>query len=557
MILKKNLFIKMLKEKCFLFDLDGTLVDSDKIYLQVWKKLLSKYNINIDMKFFKNFIRGKSDYSFMKFINQDVTDEEIKNIQKEKDELFIQEINGKNILYDGVMEFLETTKNIKKAIVTSSNNKSASHILKIHGLDSYFDLIISSEDVKNHKPHPEPYILAATLLKVSNSNCFVFEDSDSGIISAKKFNPKHILVHSQGKNSKKITYFNDYKNLNIDEILSINNDDKYKNMSDIFKNFPPHQIDKSDDNIKAGFICDIERIYLNYRDKSKESFIIKINNNDNELSKVAKKLNMYEKEEIFYSKISQYIKGINVPKFYGLIHLDDRIGIILEDLNKYNGKFDINLNNNISLLLDVITEISKLHKIYYFENDGEIPENMKDLTTVENIEYYNQLIENRYDKFIKKNSFLLSEKEKKILTIAKENFILNCNHLSKFPLSLCHGDLKSPNIFYKDEKVPYFLDWQYIHLGKGISDVAFLLVESIEFDEEVLKTTLNYYYLQTYKFWGISYENIIKDFKISLSIFPLFVTVWFNSEDSDKLIDKSFPIRFMKNLLSYYKYFYN
>ena len=55
-------------------------------------------------------------------------------------------------------------------------------------------------------------------------------------------------------------------------------------------------------------------------------------------------------------------------------------------------------------------------------------------------------------------------------------------NLSSFPLSLCNGDLKSPNIFYKDFLEPYFLDWQYTHMGKGISDIVFLLVESINFD---------------------------------------------------------------------------
>ena len=44
----------------------------------------------------------------------------------------------------------------------------------------------------------------------------------------------------------------------------------------------------------------------------------------------------------------------------------------------------------------------------------------------------------------------------------------------------------------------------------------------------------------------------MKDFKTSLMIFPFVVCVWFNSEDNDKLLDKVFPIRFMKNLLKYH-----
>ena len=43
--------------------------------------------------------------------------------------------------------------------------------------------------------------------------------------------------------------------------------------------------------------------------------------------------------------------------------------------------------------------------------------------------------------------------------------------------------------------------------------------------------------------------------KLSLCVFPYFVSVWFNSEDPEKLLDKVFPIRFMKNLLKYYNYY--
>ena len=54
------------------------------------------------------------------------------------------------------------------------------------------------------------------------------------------------------------------------------------------------------------------------------------------------------------------------------------------------------------------------------------------------------------------------------------------------------------------------------------------------------------------------YENIkdlLYDFKISLCIFPFFVMIWFNSENRDNLLDKIFPINFMKNTLKFYKKF--
>ena len=79
---------------------------------------------------------------------------------------------------------------------------------------------------------------------------------------------------------------------------------------------------------------------------------------------------------------------------------------------------------------------------------------------------------------MKKNKVLLCDNEQRILNNINVNFDNILDKASSFPLSFCHGDLKSPNIFYKDNNEPYFLDWQYIHLNKGISDITFLLVES-------------------------------------------------------------------------------
>ncbi len=123
-------------------------------------------------------------------------------------------------------------------------------------------------------------------------------------------------------------------------------------------------------------------------------------------------------------------------------------------------------------------------------------------------------------------------------------------------MSFCHGDFKSPNIFYKNNTIPFFLDWQYIHLNKGISDIVFLLVESINFDKKISDLVLVFYYkLLKENKPNILFEDVKKDFINSLCIFPFFVMVWFNSENQDKLIDRVFPLKFMRNLLKYYNYY--
>ena len=70
--------------KLLLFDLDGTLVNTDNIYIKVWNELLKEYNLECDKTFFNYFIKGKSDITFMKYLCKDITNDRIKEISQKK-----------------------------------------------------------------------------------------------------------------------------------------------------------------------------------------------------------------------------------------------------------------------------------------------------------------------------------------------------------------------------------------------------------------------------------------------------------------------------------------
>jgi len=556
-------------ELSYLFDLDGTLVITDTIYARVWEIILKEYNLCIDEIFFNNFIKGKSDLNFLKFLLPNITPENIDKISIEKDKLFknIIENEKPNILIDGVLEFFEKIKNNKIAIVTNCNKNSAEFILKYCNLDKYINLLISANDCTNNKPDPEPYIKAIELLNLDLNKTIIFEDSETGFISAKMSNvPNIILIVSDKTNPDLLNNENikikDFKNLSNNNLIKINsnNQDKYEF---IIKNklsyLPINNVKINPISLKTGYICDILCYDITFNNLKKDTIILKISNLNNELSKTATKLDMYNLETYFYEHLSNIISSfINVPKSFGTITDGEKKGIIMENLKNYSGEFNIDLSKNIRLLLKVINNIYKLHHTFFFNNENEITDLVKPLKTPNKITYYSELIKNRFDKFILKNTLFLTTEEKNILTNIYQNFDKIQNELSEYPLSLCHGDLKSPNIFYKGNKNPIFLDWQYLQLNKGVSDISFLMIESIPFEPNTCNLVLNYYFqLINECNIKISREEYLKDFKNSICNFPYFVCIWFNSEDSDKLLDKSFPLRFMKNLLNYYKYYLN
>ena len=553
-------------EYSLLFDLDGTLVNTDDIYIDVWKQIFKiyKFSYNVNSIFFNEFIKGKSDINFLKYILPNISDTTIKEISLLKDELFIQLLkNNQNILLPGVIHFLENNKNSQIVIVTSCNRKAAEFILEHTKIDNYISLLIASEDCNNHKPHPEPYLSAISKLNLNKEKTIIFEDSYTGYISAFNSNVYKIVLINNNEHIQKINEYKitNYINLNIENII---NDNEYliqNNICDLIHNrlkdiYPIKKVIFNNKKLKTGYICDIQSYNLCFNHTIK-SIILKINNDDNDLSITAKNLGLYNTEIQFYNYFSNIInKFINIPLYYGIIKVNNKEGIILDNLYDYTGSFNIDLNNNLNVLLCVVTEISKLHLNTYFLNDNVVPSNFKILSTISNNLYFKEFIKTRYSIFYQNNSIFFTENEIQIFQNCFDNFDDNLIKLSTYPLSVCHGDLKSANIFYKDNKTPYFLDWQYNHLNKGISDITFLLVESIQFDELLVDLILKYYYqLIKNNIDDYSYQAYIRDFKTSLSVFPFFVCVWFNSENNDKLLDNTFPIKFTKNLLKYYNYY--
>ena len=584
-------------EYALLFDLDGTVVNTDHIYTDVWNTIFKKYNFNyvIDTDFFNTFIKGKNDGLFLNYLLPNLDKQLIDEISALKDDLFIERLKNDNdketILLPGVLAFMERNKNRQIAIVTSCNKKSAEYIIKHTGIDNYVSLLIASEDCTEHKPNPEPYMKAIKQLNLQKEKTIIFEDSYSGYTSAKNAQVYKIILICNEASCQDIKNTNEYKikdysYLDLNQVLeegestrncnsnnsNNNNNNSSRIKTELIKSLPVKEIIKNDVQLKTGYICDIQSYKVVFNNNGCENIVLKINNTENELSKTAEKMNLYGNEINFYTNIRDSINCdiIHVPKCYGVVSIDEqniRKGIILENLFKYEGQFNIDLNKDTLNLLNVVAEIAKMHTTYYFKTESEVPLNMRNVITMNNLVFFKQLLNERFNIFIEKNRLVLKDSELEIMHKCFQNYEKNVIQTSTFPMSFCHGDLKSANIFYRNgansnkfnkASQPYFLDWQYIQLNKGVSDIVFLLVESIKFDKLKVELVLHYYYSlikESRNDGWYDYEEFMRDFKTNLCIFPFVVCVWFNSEDNDKLLDKIFPIKFMKNLLEYYNYY--
>jgi thiamine kinase-like enzyme len=149
---------------------------------------------------------------------------------------------------------------------------------------------------------------------------------------------------------------------------------------------------------------------------------------------------------------------------------------------------------------------------------------------------------------------VLTHKQIQIAEHIKNNFQNVQDSLSSNNLTIIHGDVKSPNIFYNSDNnyEPVFLDWQYVSIGKGVQDLVFFLIESFDIDNIKLNFPIfkNYYYRKLVEN-GISnypFAEYETDLKNAVCYFPFFVAIWFGTTPQDELIDKNFPFFFIQKL---------
>lgn len=208
--------------------------------------------------------------------------------------------------------------------------------------------------------------------------------------------------------------------------------------------------------------------------------------------------------------------------------------------------------------LSVVDSIAHLHAKFWNKNlvskfNGLRRNNTRRFNWV-------QFITDRADIFKDKWRLALSKNDIDIVDTIVSRFADIQNELSEGYLTLCHGDVKSPNIFYSIENEvykPYFLDWQYIVEGKGVQDLVFFMIESFSIETLPLYFPLlkNYYYMKLRE-CGVknySYDEYTRDLCNASHYFPFFVAVWFGTTAEDDLIDKNFPFFFIQKLFSFYK----
>jgi HAD superfamily hydrolase (TIGR01509 family) len=167
----------MTQFKAALFDLDGTLVDTEAQYSVFWKKMGEIYHPEIPD--FDQIIKGTTlDNIYQNYFPDPLIQNKISPVLQD------WEIKMNYPFINGAESFIRELKNndVLCAVVTSSNNNKINALRKkICYFDDMFDLILTSEMFHESKPDPDCYLLAAKLLNCKIEECVVFEDAINGL----------------------------------------------------------------------------------------------------------------------------------------------------------------------------------------------------------------------------------------------------------------------------------------------------------------------------------------------------------------------------------------
>ena len=168
-----------MKPDALLFDFDGVLADTERLHHRAWNQTLEPLGIQLDWPAYqKNFVGVADEVALRERLHLSDRD----GLVARKQALFREGLEGSALFSSDTVDLLEELHDIYTlAVVSSSYRSEVEPPLVRAGILAYFQLLITGEDVKNFKPSPEPYLLAAARLGAKHP--LVIEDSDAGVAS--------------------------------------------------------------------------------------------------------------------------------------------------------------------------------------------------------------------------------------------------------------------------------------------------------------------------------------------------------------------------------------
>ncbi|RYD78199.1 MAG: HAD family phosphatase [Sphingobacteriales bacterium] len=189
-----------MKPTAFLFDMNGTMINDMHHHEKAWFDILNEdLKTNMTMAQVKSHMYGKNEELFERVFGKDFyTADEVAAYSLKKEQRYQKDFLPHLKWIEGLDQFLFTARehHIKMAIGTAASPFNVDYVLDNIPVKSYFDAIITADDVPVSKPNPDVFLRCADDLGVAYENCIVFEDSPKGVEAAQRAGMKAVVIKS-------------------------------------------------------------------------------------------------------------------------------------------------------------------------------------------------------------------------------------------------------------------------------------------------------------------------------------------------------------------------
>lgn len=183
-------------KKAVIFDMDGLMIDSEKLTYKVYDQVIRKMGYDYSEEFYKlalGMARAQEELLYFDVYGDDFPMDDF----WDQTHAIIDEILFTKVpLKEGIIELLAYLKkhNYKTMVATSSQRHRVDKILEAGKLTDYFDDVICGDEVEHSKPDPEIFLRACQKLNVETKEALVLEDSEAGILAAYNANIDVICI---------------------------------------------------------------------------------------------------------------------------------------------------------------------------------------------------------------------------------------------------------------------------------------------------------------------------------------------------------------------------
>lgn len=169
-----------------IFDMDGVLIDSHPIHKRAWRKFFDGLDIDVSDRELEFVLDGRKKEDILRHFLGNLPDSEIREYGHQKEMLFREEaMNIEPIA--GVIQLLQELSNegVAAAVASCGSRSRVRYILDHLKIHDQFEAIVTADDIRHGKPHPEIFCKAADFLGVGRGELIVCEDAVSGVKAAK------------------------------------------------------------------------------------------------------------------------------------------------------------------------------------------------------------------------------------------------------------------------------------------------------------------------------------------------------------------------------------